>query len=118
MTSGLWLTLALVALPLCAGDVKIKHSDLPMQVQQALGQVSQGATIVGYGKEVENGKTLYEIEMKTEKVTKDVTMDATGKVIGVEQEVALASLPAAVKDGLTKAAGSAKITKVESVTEG
>ena len=56
--------------------------------------------------------------MKTGKVTKDVTLDETGKVVVVEQEVTFASLPAAVKDGLTKAAGTAKITKVESITEG
>src|SRR4051812_11068185 len=117
MNSKLWFALTLVALPLCADDIKIKRSDLPAAVQQALGQVSQGATIVGYSKEIENGKTLYEIEMKTGKVTKDVTLDESGKVVIVEQEVALDSVPAAVKEGLTKGAGKARITKVESITE-
>jgi uncharacterized cupredoxin-like copper-binding protein len=118
MKTKLLFTLGLAALSLGAADTKIKRSALPAPVQQALDQLSQGATIVGYSKEVENGKTLYEIEMKTGSLTKDVTLDETGKVVIVEQEVALDSLPDAVKNGITKAAGASKIVKVESITEG
>jgi uncharacterized membrane protein YkoI len=116
--SKLLLALAFTGVSLIAEDTKIKRSDLPAPVQQAIGQISQGAKIVGYAKEVENGKTFYEIEMKTRNLTKDVTLDDAGKTVAVEQEVTFASLPPAVKDGITKAAGTAKIVKVESITKG
>ncbi len=112
------LTAAIAAMTLHAADQKIKRSDLPAAVQNAVDQVSKGATVVGYSKEVEDGKTSYEVEMKVGALAKDVTLDANGKTLAVEQEVALASLPAAVKDGITKAAGTSKIGKVESVSEG
>jgi hypothetical protein len=118
MKSKLLFALAFAALSLNAEDTKIKRSDLPAPVQQAIGRISEGARIVGYAKEVENGKTFYEIEMKTGNLTKDVTLDDAGKIVAVEQEVTLASLPPAVKDGIAKAAGTAKIVKVESITKG
>ena len=49
---------------------------------------------------------------------KDISMDKDGKIVEVEEEVPMDSLPPAVKAGLTKAAGSGKITKVESLTQG
>ncbi|MDT5294798.1 MAG: hypothetical protein QOJ76_1678 [Acidobacteriota bacterium] len=44
-------------------------------------------------------------------------MDARGNVVEVEEEVALDSLPAAVREGLTKAAGRGTISRVESLTK-
>src|SRR5207245_2189017 len=48
---------------------------------------------------------------------RDISMDARGPVLEVVEEVVLASLPPAVKKGLTKAAGSGTIDKVESLTK-
>jgi hypothetical protein len=44
-------------------------------------------------------------------------MDALGNIVEIEEEVAMDALPAAVKDGLTKAAGGGTISKVESLTK-
>jgi len=44
-------------------------------------------------------------------------MDAQGNVVEVEEEVDMASLLPAVKDGLTKAAGKGTITKVETLSK-
>ena len=44
-------------------------------------------------------------------------MDAQGNIVEIEEEVDMAKLPAAVKDGLTKAAGKGTIGKVESLTK-
>lgn len=49
---------------------------------------------------------------------KDISMDKDGKIVEVEEEVAMDSLPPEVKAGLTKAAGSGTITEVESLTKG
>ena len=49
--------------------------------------------------------------------SKDVLIDPTGAVVEIEEQVALDSLPAAVKDGLQAKAGAGKILKVESLTK-
>ena len=48
---------------------------------------------------------------------RDVTIGADGSVLEIEEEVAIDSLPAAVRAGLLQLAGSGKITKVESLTK-
>jgi len=97
-------------------EKKVKLRDLPAAVQAAVKEQSKGATLVGLAQEEENGRTLYEAEMKVNGHGRDVLMDATGKVVSVEEEVALASIPAAAREALLKAVGKGKMLKVESVT--
>ncbi len=52
--------------------------------------------------------------MKVNGRTKDVLMDPTGKVVNIEEEVSLDTVPAAVKAGFEKRAGKRKIVLVES----
>src|SRR5258706_15262444 len=92
--------------------------DLPPAVQQAVKEQSKGATLRGLAKEVENGKTLYEAELRVAGKTKDVTFDSDGKIVTVEEEVAIGSIPAAAREAIQKAVGSAKLLLVETVTEG
>ena len=107
-----------LAMSLTASEKKIKKSDLPAAVQKTADEQSQGATVKGYNQEVENGKTYYEVELTVNGHSKDVSMDAGGKVVEIEEEVALTSLPDAVHKGLTDQAKGGKITKVESLTKG
>jgi hypothetical protein len=46
-----------------------------------------------------------------------VRIDPSGAIVEVEEQVALESLPAAVKDGLQTKAGEGKLVKVESITK-
>src|SRR5260370_40379389 len=48
---------------------------------------------------------------------KDVSINETGAIVEVEEEVALESLPPAVRDGLQAKAGKGKIVHVESITK-
>jgi hypothetical protein len=48
---------------------------------------------------------------------KDILMDANGKIVEIEEEVTIGSLPANVKEALTKLAGAGIITRVESLTK-
>jgi len=56
--------------------------------------------------------------MKVNGHGKDVTIDGSGAVIEVEEEVALESMPGATRAAIEKAAGSGKITRVEQVGGG
>jgi hypothetical protein len=108
------LTLTTTAL---AQEKKIQRADLPPAVEKTVAAQSQGATIKGFSQEVEDGQTLYEAEMTVSGHSRDVSIDANGAVVEVEEQVALDSLPAAVKAGLVAKAGAGKIVKVESITK-
>ena len=98
-------------------EKKIKREDLPPAVEKTVVAQSQGATIKGFSSEVEGGKTLYEVELTVNDHGKDISMDKDGKIVEVEEEVAMDSLPPEVKAGLTKAAGSGTITRVETLAK-
>jgi len=100
-----------------AKEKQLKKSDLPPAVQAAADEQSKGATVLGYASETEDGKLLYEVQLKVNGRSRDVTMSPEGVVLEVEEEVALDKLPAEVREGLTKKAGAGKVTKVESLTK-
>ena len=115
--------LALAACVLAAGtamaqEKKIIRKDLPPAVERTVAAQSRGATIKGFATEVEDGKTLYEVEMTVHGHVKDISMDSTGAIVEIEEEVAMAKLSAAVQAGLKAAAGAGKIGLVESLTKG
>src|SRR2546428_4252304 len=97
---------------------KITRKDLPAAVAKTVDARSHGATIRGYSEEQENGQTFYEVELRVHGHTRDVLIDSNGAVVQVEEQVALASLPAAVRDGLKAGAGSGKSGVGEAVTQG
>ncbi len=100
-----------------AQEKKLQRSELPPAVQKTVDDQSKGATVKGFSTEVEDGKKIYEVQLTVNGHGKDVSMDAQGHVLEIEEETSLESLPAAVRDGLTKAAGKGTIRKVESITK-
>lgn len=109
--------LLVFAMSLSAQAKRIQKSDLPAAVQKTAEEQSKGATVKGYNKEIEDGKVEYEVEMTVNGHSKDVSMDSQGNVLEVEEEVALAALPAPVQDGLKQQARKGTIRKVESLTK-
>ena len=100
-----------------SSEKQIQLKDLPEAVQQAVQRESAGAIVKGYTVETENGKTEYEAELTVNGHGKDVSFDRNGKVISVEEEVPIDSIPAAARDAIQKAAAGGKIQKIETVTE-
>jgi uncharacterized membrane protein YkoI len=115
------LTLVIAAFAsLCFADSekKIKMENLPLAVQQAVKEQSQGAVIAGLTTESEHGKTIYEAQLTVNGHSKDISFDGAGKVLSIEEEMAIASIPAAAREAIQKAAGTAKLIKVEQVSQG
>jgi len=111
-------TIALATITLAEEqEKKIQRADLPAAVEKTVAAQSQGATIKGFSQEKENGQINYEAEMMVSGHSKDVLIDSSGAVVEVEEQVALDSLPAPVKDALQTKAGAGKIAKVESITK-
>lgn len=98
-------------------EKRVRMKDLPAPVQATVKEVSKGATLRGLAMETENGKTYYEAELMVKGHSKDVTIDPDGKIVTIEEQVTMASLPAAAKAEILKQAGKGKILLVESITE-
>lgn len=98
-------------------EVRVKMSDLPPAVQSAVKAQSKGATVRGFTKETEKGKTNYEVEMTVNGYSKDVSMDENGQIIEVEEQVALDNIPEAARHAIEKGAGGGKVLKVEAVSD-
>ncbi len=100
------------------GEARLTMKDLPKLVQATVQKETVGSEIVGLSKETEGGKTLYEVETKVKGRTRDMLIDAKGALTEVEEEVDLASLPAAVQAAVKSSIGKAKLIKLESVFNG
>ncbi|MEW6127606.1 MAG: PepSY domain-containing protein [Acidobacteriota bacterium] len=100
-----------------ADEKRVKMKNLPKAVQQTIAEQSKGATVIELSQEKEHGQIFYEVGMKIDGHHKDVLIDANGAVVEIEEEVALDSLPSAVKSEIEKQAGRGKIVMVESITK-
>ena len=100
---------------LAAADKKIQAKDLPPAVQKAVQEETKGAQIKGYAKEVEKGKTTYEVETIVNGHARDLIFDPTGKLLIAEETVAIDSVPAPVKAAFE---AKGKVLLVETVTKG
>ncbi len=100
-----------------AAEQRIARSRLPVPVRDAVDRESKGASVKGYSKEVENGKTFYEVETVRNGKSRDVLVNAAGTLVEVEEEVDRAALPEKIQTGLKRAAENQKIVKTELVTK-
>lgn len=96
----------------------VKMKDLPAAVQQTVREQSRGTKIRGLSVETENGVTNYEVELKVGGRTRDVLIDPSGAVVAVEEQVTLASLPAAVRTAIEQNASGGRVVLVESISKG
>lgn len=110
--------MALAAYGTSAAEKKVQLKDLPPAVQKTVQEETKKAKLVGLAQEEEDGKTVYEAETKIDGRTRDLIIDAAGKVIEVEEEVAIGSIPAGARAAIEKATAGNKIERVESVTKG
>jgi uncharacterized membrane protein YkoI len=101
-----------------AADKKITRAELPAAVEKTVAEQSKGAIVKGFSTEIENGKKLYEAQLTVDGHGRDISIDESGRIVEIEEEVAFTSLSPAVKEGLAKAASTGTIGKVESLTKG
>lgn len=107
-----------LAVSIPGAEKKVKLESLPPAVQAAIREQTKGSAIAGISTEVENGKTTYEVETKVNGKSRNLELDQTGKVLEIEDEVDLESIPAPAKAALQKRAAGGTIAKVEKLTAG
>lgn len=109
--------LTLAPLSIAAQEHKVARAALPPAVEKTVKANTQGSEIKGFATEMEGGKKVYEVETVVNGHTRDIQIAIDGNLNEIEEEVSMDSLPAAVQKALTTKAGTAKITKIESLTK-
>ena len=101
-----------------AGETSVKMKDLPPAVRQAVEEQTKGAQIKGLSKEIEKGKTMYEVETMLNGHARDLLIDDMGALVSVEEPISIDAIPVAAKAAIEKFATGGKIKGIESVTKG
>jgi len=115
---SLLLACALIAPALPGQEKPVRQKDIPGPVLAAFHRAYPAAKIRGTSTEVEKGKTYYEIESVDGKQARDILYLADGTAAEIEETIPAESLPAAVRDAVTKEFHASDVTKAERVTRG
>lgn len=98
-----------------ADEEKVPLDKLPKGVLEAAKKRFPKAEVVGASKETEKDKTVYEVELKENGKTIDVTLTPEGAIVLIEQEIDAKDLPKAVTAALEKKYPKATYKIVEAV---
>lgn len=108
-------TLALVVSGVLADEEKVPLDKLPKEVTEAVKKKFPKAELVSAEKEKEDGKTVYEVNIKNEGQTIEVTLTPEGKIVSIEKEITAKDLPKVVADALEAKYPKASIKKAEEI---
>ena len=86
--------------PTAGAQKSIDLSRYPAAVRATIEAETKNATVKSVKKEMEKGKTQYEVETIVNGKTRDFLVDPAGKVIEVEEEIAVTAAPQPVQDAL------------------
>ena len=96
-------------------DTPVPLDKVPDAVKKAVSTRFPGAEMVKASKEMEEGKELYEVAIKTNGQRLDVTATPDGTLTGIEKVIDAKDLPRAVTDALNEKYPRADLKKVEEV---
>jgi hypothetical protein len=110
-----------VLLALCLGvafaqekkEKTLALKDLAPAVQKTIQAELKGGEIKSIGKETEHGVAQYEVETMLNGKHRDFNVDTKGKLLLVEEETSIDSIPAAAKAAILKKVGDGKLGMVE-----
>src|SRR5688572_10690525 len=90
-----------LAVPVRADEEKVPLDKVPKAILENVKKRFPQAEVVGASKEeTDDKKIVYEIELKQDKKTTDVTLTPEGAIVMIETEIDAKDLPNAVKDTL------------------
>jgi hypothetical protein len=109
-------TILICSSSLMAVEQKIACDALPAAVRSSFEKAFAKATINGCIKDVEKKTTTYEITSTEGETTRNVRFHADGRVMEVEEPVAIGNVPEPAKQAVSKKYPKGEITLVEKVT--
>lgn len=92
---------------------KLELKDLAPAIQKTIQDEAKGAEIKNIGKETEDGVAQYEVETMLNGKHRDFNVDTKGKLLLVEEETTMDSVPAPAKTAILKKVADGKLGMVE-----
>jgi uncharacterized membrane protein YkoI len=116
------LALTFVALFVLVGTTRADEENVPLDkvpkpVVETVKKRFPKAELVSASKEDEDGKTVYEVQIKDGGTKLDVTVTPEGTLLVIEKEIAAKDLPKAVTDALDAKYPKATFKVVEEITK-
>ncbi len=115
--SGIFI-LVVWALAGSAQEAKLRSSEVPPTVNAAAEKQFAGARLSAWSKEVENGKTTYEVSVVSGSSKKDAVFNPDGSLAAIEEVVAVSALPVQVRDAVSARYPGSTLRKAEKITSG
>jgi uncharacterized membrane protein YkoI len=100
-----------------AADEKVPLDKVPAKVMEAVKARFPGAEITSVEKETEDGKVVYDIELKHKDRKYEMDIQEDGTVLEIEKEIAAKDLPEAVTKALNAKYPNATIKEVMEMTK-
>ena len=101
-----------------ADEEKIPLDKVPAKVMKSVKDKFPKAMITGAAKEVEDGKTTYEVSLKNGEFGIDVSLKEDGTILEIEKAIPVKDLPKAVADALKAKYPKGTIKTAEELTSG
>jgi uncharacterized membrane protein YkoI len=92
---------------------RLTLKDLPASVQATVQKELDGGEIKSIGRETEHGVSQYEIETIRNGKHRDFNVDTKGRLVVIEEETTLESVPPAAKAAILKKVADGKLGMVE-----
>lgn len=99
-------------------EKKVRAAAVPAAVKAAVAKQFPNAKVKEWSEEVEGTEKEYEASLLDGTVRKDVLLDATGKIVVIEETIAATELPAPVTAALKANYPKATIRVAEKLTRG
>lgn len=100
-----------------AKEEKVPLDKVPQAVLKAVKTKFKNAELVGAQTEKEDGKLLYEINLKVNGQTVEVSVTPTGKIVSIEKTIAAKDLPRSVSKAIKDKYPRAQLKRVEELIE-
>jgi uncharacterized membrane protein YkoI len=111
MMTGLFAAIAIAA------SVRAIAGDCPAPVTSAVAQAHPHAKTLACKAEKEDGRTVYEVKIKTaDGKTLEMDVNPDGTILVTEERIAVGDVPAAVMSALRTAHADAKVSQAERLT--
>ena len=98
-----------------ASAVKIKKTELPEAVREAVDREAQGGHVVACWRNVGDRAAVYEVDLKVNGRKKGIVVSIDGEVTTVQEQVTWEDLPRAVQRSFRREAGENDIEEVHVV---
>jgi hypothetical protein len=116
-TCATLLSITALACAALAATKSLNLKDLPPAVQKTVQDNLNGGEVKNIAKEVEKGATQYEVETILNDKHRDFDVDTKGKLLVVEEEFSIDSIPAPAKATIMKKVGAGTLGMVETFTK-